>query len=168
MWYKTTHANIVKHIQLSCCSGALVYNFGQRTPRDQRTQRDTSIEICPKSAASSKPLLGRRSFKLWYNHTLKASLRRYSSLAISSATHPGISGMATWMMYFRRIAKCCKPPRPQEGQAQHTVTSRHNYILFSAVGFCVNRWVKKHFFWSFLQSHKTISRPCTLPLLLSD
>lgn len=65
------------------------------------------------SAASSEPYSVRRSFKLWYNYTLKASLRRYSSLAISSATQPGISGMATWMTYFRRIAKCCKPPRPQ-------------------------------------------------------
>lgn len=134
-----------------------MYNFGQCTPRDQRTQRDTSIEICHKSAASSKPLFGRRSFKLWYNYTLKASLRRYSSLAISSATQPGISGMATWMMYFRRIAKCCKPPRPQEGQAQHTVTSRHNYILFSAVRFWVNRWFKKNNFEVFYKVTKQLA-----------
>lgn len=76
-----------------------------------QTQRDTDIIWTTHS--HSKPHAGRRSFKLWYNYTLKASLRRYSSLAISSATQPGISGMATWMMYFRRIAKCCKPPRPQ-------------------------------------------------------
>lgn len=38
--------------------------------------------------------------------TLKASRRWYSSLAISSATHPGMSGMATWMRYLRSRAKC--------------------------------------------------------------
>lgn len=64
----------------------------------------------------------------YHSYTLKASLRRYSSLAISSATQPGISGMATWMTYFRRIAKCCKPPRPQR-DTQHTVPPRHNGIL---------------------------------------
>ena len=53
-------------------------------------------------------VLLRRSFKIYDDNTLKASLRRYSSLAISSATQPGISGMDTWMTYLSRIAKCCK------------------------------------------------------------
>lgn len=92
--------------------------------RDGCTQRGTSTESRLQSAAGLT--LRRRSFKLWYNYTLKASLRRYSSLAISSATQPGISGMATWMMYLRRIAKCCKPSRPQRDRLNtqlHQVTS---------------------------------------------
>lgn len=91
--------------------------------------------ITPQRAISSAPHVGRRSFKLWSNYTLKASLRRYSSLAISSATQPGISGMATWMMYFSRIAKCCKTTETTEGQAQHTVTSRRQsqYVYYSAL-----------------------------------
>lgn len=58
--------------------------------------------------------------------TLKASRRWYSSLAISSATHAGMSGMATWMTYFSSRAKCCRDtggtlstpmPPPQMGDS---------------------------------------------------
>ncbi len=39
--------------------------------------------------------------------TLNASLRWNSSLAISSPTQLGMSGIATWMIYFKSTAKCC-------------------------------------------------------------
>lgn len=45
------------------------------------------------------------------SRTLKASRRWYSSLAISSATQAGMSGMATSMTYFRNRAKCCRGTR---------------------------------------------------------
>lgn len=104
--------------------------FDNKDTERERLSDKRNREICSrrKNIHQLKLSVGRRSFKLSHSYTLKASLRRYSSLAISSATQPGISGMATWMMYFRRIAKCCKPRKPQR-DTQHTVTRRHNSIL---------------------------------------
>lgn len=97
------------------------------------THNSNMIQTTQKPA-NSMLYVDRRSFKLWPSYTLKASLRRYSSLAISSATHPGISGMATWMMYFRRIAKCWKPSTTK-GQTQHTyIKAQLHSISYSKRG----------------------------------
>ena len=61
--------------------------------------------------------------------TLKASLRRYSSLAISSATHPGISGMATWMTYLRRMAKCCISQNKKGNKHWHENTEKYRLLM---------------------------------------
>lgn len=106
--------------------------------------RDINSTVCSSSSIS------RRSFKLGHNYTLKASLRRYSSLAISSATHPGISGMATWMTYFRRIAKCCGPPTTQRDNKLKGGLSQQNnhnqYVIFLRPKNNGNHMVCCHFF----------------------
>lgn len=119
--------------------------FWQCIQRDQGTQRDMYLQIWLKlHIDSSESFDGRRSFKLWYNYTLKASLRRYSSLAISSATQPGISGMATWMMYFRRIAKCCKPPRPQRDRLNTQLHQGTTTFCFLVLYFLYRQNITSH------------------------
>lgn len=46
--------------------------------------------------------------------TLNASLRWNSSLAISSLTQLGMSGIAIWMTYFSSTAKCCSGCEPEK------------------------------------------------------
>lgn len=127
MRYNTLQTNGPTHtVMLWGCTRVHFRTMHTKRPRDT----PSSLTGIRQSVASSKPCVGRRSFKLWYNYTLKASLRRYSSLAISSATQPGISGMATWMMYFRRIAKCCEP-RDHKGTG-----STHSYNQ-GTITFCI-------------------------------
>lgn len=61
----------------------------------------------PQGCGCPSSVLGPKEGPTPASPTLKASRRWYSSLAISSATQAGMSGMATWMMYFRNRAKCC-------------------------------------------------------------
>ena len=150
-WYLTLQTNSQTHTVM------LFWGCTRVHVGTMHTDTREHVEIQHKShktqpAASLAPR--RRSFKLWYDYTLKASLRRYSSLAISSATQPGISGMATWMMYFRRIAKCCKPPRPQRDRLntqlhQGTTTlcpcrcfTQDRTAHLKQTGFCILWWVK--------------------------
>ena len=51
---------------------------------------------------------------------MKASLRWYSNLAISSPTQLGMSGIATWITYFRRMAKCCRQTDRQTDSERET------------------------------------------------
>lgn len=112
---------------------------------------DTNCTVQP--AASLTLAEGLSSYD---NYTLKASLRRYSSLAISSATQPGISGMATWMTYFRRIAKCCKPPqRDRLNTWLHQGTITFFYLL------CLCSLINR--IYTVTTTTKN-SRPCTFVL----
>lgn len=139
-----------------CCYWAVLVHVWTRHPTDKlwvNLCRD--MTFIPQGQPAGRLTVAEGSFKLWSNYTLKASLRRYSSLAISSATQPGISGMATWMMYFRRMAKCCKTSRTtNRGQACHTSRQTTTVCLLLWYNCCfICLWTRRQLTDTHTQTH---------------